>query len=168
MSDFTTTFDKLLLCVQYLFGEHYPVPTGSCLSSSYLKHTYYLLGLSQVSKCMDVWCLFAGLGLSQDSKCMDVWWLWCLLAGCVCATRSQTLRWSVQSVTWRTTCCCSSTEPQPSVRTLAGSYCFLSPPLLCVNFMWHFYGRLLFLSPYRKIFLVSVLSPSRFKHQIDI
>jgi len=29
-SDFTTTFDKLLLCVQYLFGEHYPVPTGSC------------------------------------------------------------------------------------------------------------------------------------------
>ena len=30
-SDFTTTFDKLLLCVQYLFGEHYPVPTGSCL-----------------------------------------------------------------------------------------------------------------------------------------
>ena len=27
----TTTFDKLLLCVQYLFGEHYPVPTGSCL-----------------------------------------------------------------------------------------------------------------------------------------
>jgi len=31
--DFTTTFDKLLLCVQYLFGEHYmyPVPTGSCL-----------------------------------------------------------------------------------------------------------------------------------------
>ena len=31
-SDFTTTFDKLLLCVQYLFGEHYPVPTGSCLN----------------------------------------------------------------------------------------------------------------------------------------
>jgi len=30
-SEFTTTFDKLLLCVQYLFGEHYPVPTGSCL-----------------------------------------------------------------------------------------------------------------------------------------
>jgi len=30
-SDFTTTFDKLLLCVQYLFGQHYPVPTGSCL-----------------------------------------------------------------------------------------------------------------------------------------
>ena len=30
MSDFTTTFDKLLLCVQYLVGEHYPVPTGSC------------------------------------------------------------------------------------------------------------------------------------------
>jgi len=29
-SDFTTSFDKLLLCVQYLFGEHYPVPTGSC------------------------------------------------------------------------------------------------------------------------------------------
>jgi len=29
-SNFTTTFDKLLLCVQYLFGEHYPVPTGSC------------------------------------------------------------------------------------------------------------------------------------------
>jgi len=29
-SDFTNTFDKLLLCVQYLFGEHYPVPTGSC------------------------------------------------------------------------------------------------------------------------------------------
>jgi len=29
-SDFTATFDKLLLCVQYLFGEHYPVPTGSC------------------------------------------------------------------------------------------------------------------------------------------
>ena len=29
-SDFTTTFDKLLLCVQYLFGEHYPVQTGSC------------------------------------------------------------------------------------------------------------------------------------------
>ena len=29
-SDLTTTFDKLLLCVQYLFGEHYPVPTGSC------------------------------------------------------------------------------------------------------------------------------------------
>jgi len=28
--DFTTTFDKLLLCVQYLFREHYPVPTGSC------------------------------------------------------------------------------------------------------------------------------------------
>ena len=33
-SDFTTAFDKLLLCVQYLFGEHYPVPTGSlfCLA----------------------------------------------------------------------------------------------------------------------------------------
>jgi len=30
-SDFTTTFDKQLLCVQYLFGEHYQVPTGSCL-----------------------------------------------------------------------------------------------------------------------------------------
>ena len=29
-SDFTTTFDKLLLCVKYLFGEHYPVLTGSC------------------------------------------------------------------------------------------------------------------------------------------
>jgi len=29
-SDFTTTFDKLILCVQHLFGEHYPVPTGSC------------------------------------------------------------------------------------------------------------------------------------------
>jgi len=29
-SNFTTTFDKLLLCVQYLFGEHYPVLTGSC------------------------------------------------------------------------------------------------------------------------------------------
>ena len=29
-SDFTTTFDKLLPCVQYLFREHYPVPTGSC------------------------------------------------------------------------------------------------------------------------------------------
>jgi len=29
-SDFTTTFDKLLLCVQYLFGEHYLVSTGSC------------------------------------------------------------------------------------------------------------------------------------------
>ena len=29
-SDFTTTFDKLLLCVQYLFWEHYPVLTGSC------------------------------------------------------------------------------------------------------------------------------------------
>jgi len=28
--DFTTTFDKLLLCVKYLFREHYPVPTGSC------------------------------------------------------------------------------------------------------------------------------------------
>ena len=26
-----TTFDKLLLCVQYLFGKHYPVLTGSCL-----------------------------------------------------------------------------------------------------------------------------------------
>ena len=36
-SDFTTTFDKLLLCVQYLFGEHYPVPTGSCYD--YLKAT---------------------------------------------------------------------------------------------------------------------------------
>jgi len=32
-SGFTTTFDKLLLCVQYLF-EHYPVPTGSCYFSS--------------------------------------------------------------------------------------------------------------------------------------
>ena len=31
-SEFTTTFDKLLLCVQYLFGEYYPVPTGSCLN----------------------------------------------------------------------------------------------------------------------------------------
>jgi len=31
--DFTTTFDKLLLCVQYLFGEHYPVPTGCCLET---------------------------------------------------------------------------------------------------------------------------------------
>jgi len=30
-SDLTTTFEKLLLCVQFLFGEHYPVPTGSCL-----------------------------------------------------------------------------------------------------------------------------------------
>ena len=30
--DFTTTFDKLLICVQYLFGEHYPVPTGSCIT----------------------------------------------------------------------------------------------------------------------------------------
>jgi len=30
---FLTTFDKLLLCVQYLFGEHYPVPTGSCLNN---------------------------------------------------------------------------------------------------------------------------------------
>jgi len=30
LSDFTTTFDKLLLCVQYLFREHYPVLTGSC------------------------------------------------------------------------------------------------------------------------------------------
>ena len=29
-SDFTTTFDKLLLCVQYLFVEHFLVPTGSC------------------------------------------------------------------------------------------------------------------------------------------
>ena len=35
-SDFTTTFDKLLLCVQYLFGEHYPVLTGSC----FIKVTY--------------------------------------------------------------------------------------------------------------------------------
>ena len=26
-SDFTTSFGKLLLCVQYLFGEHYQVPT---------------------------------------------------------------------------------------------------------------------------------------------
>jgi len=34
-SDFTTTFDKLLLCVQYLFGEHYSLPTGSCYE--YLK-----------------------------------------------------------------------------------------------------------------------------------
>jgi len=31
--DFTTTFDKLLLCFQYLFGEHYLVPTGSCLQN---------------------------------------------------------------------------------------------------------------------------------------
>jgi len=31
-SDFTTTSDKLLLCVQYLFGELYPVPTGSCFN----------------------------------------------------------------------------------------------------------------------------------------
>jgi len=30
----STTFDKLLLCVQYLFGEHYPVPTGSCFYKS--------------------------------------------------------------------------------------------------------------------------------------
>jgi len=29
-SDFTTSFDKLLLCVQYPFGEDYPVSTGSC------------------------------------------------------------------------------------------------------------------------------------------
>jgi len=29
---FATTFDKILLCVQYLFGEHYPVPTSSCLN----------------------------------------------------------------------------------------------------------------------------------------
>ena len=36
-SDFTTSFDKLLLCVQYLFGEHYPVLTGSC---SYLFGTF--------------------------------------------------------------------------------------------------------------------------------
>jgi len=35
-SDFTTTFNKLLLCVQYLFGEHYPVPTGSCFTCSWL------------------------------------------------------------------------------------------------------------------------------------
>ena len=35
-SDFTTTFDKLLFCVQYLFREHYPVPTGSCFH-----HTSY-------------------------------------------------------------------------------------------------------------------------------
>jgi len=27
---FYNYFDKLLFCVQYLFGEHYPVPTGSC------------------------------------------------------------------------------------------------------------------------------------------
>jgi len=30
-SDFTTTFDKQLPCVQYLFREHYLVPTGSCI-----------------------------------------------------------------------------------------------------------------------------------------
>ena len=35
-SDFTTTFDKLLLCVQYLFGEHYPVPTGFCCIIAYI------------------------------------------------------------------------------------------------------------------------------------
>jgi len=27
---FYNYFNKLLICVQYLFGEHYPVPTGSC------------------------------------------------------------------------------------------------------------------------------------------
>jgi len=29
-SNFTTNFDKLLLCVRYLFGKHYTVLTGSC------------------------------------------------------------------------------------------------------------------------------------------
>jgi len=33
-SDFTTTFDKL--CVQYLFGEHYPVLTGSCFNQEFM------------------------------------------------------------------------------------------------------------------------------------
>jgi len=37
-SDFTTTFDKLLFCVQYLFGEHYPVPTGSCSKRGSVTH----------------------------------------------------------------------------------------------------------------------------------
>jgi len=41
-SDFTTTFNKLLLCVQYLFGEHYPVPTGSC-SKWAIEERYILL-----------------------------------------------------------------------------------------------------------------------------
>jgi len=44
-SDFTTTFDKLLLCFQYLFGEHFPVPTGSCL---YLIHLEVILNLQLI------------------------------------------------------------------------------------------------------------------------
>ena len=41
-SDFTTTFDNLLLCVQYLFGEHYPVPTGSCSNGLLEKYFIHL------------------------------------------------------------------------------------------------------------------------------
>jgi len=39
-SDFITTFDKLLLCVQYLFGEHYLVPTGSCSKFLWVKKIF--------------------------------------------------------------------------------------------------------------------------------
>jgi len=43
-SDLTTTFEKLLLCVQYLFMEHYPNSTGSCfflfLTLSYIFKTH--------------------------------------------------------------------------------------------------------------------------------
>jgi len=39
-SDFTTTIDKLLLCIQYLFKEHYPVPTGSCYFFYAVSHIF--------------------------------------------------------------------------------------------------------------------------------
>jgi len=51
---FMTTFDKLLLCVQYLFGEHTPVLRGSCFPFNL---TYVFLGtafliLLIISQCL--------------------------------------------------------------------------------------------------------------------